>query len=109
MGGIKDSFYGDAPATYPAAPGFTDNNTSRRAAMSMRRTASTLRAEVLRVILAAPHGLTADEVAAAIGQSILAIRPRVTELGREHQPRIRKTTTTRPNESGRPAAVWVRV
>lgn len=105
MGGMKDSFYGDTP--YPAAPGWKerDGGTSRAAARFMGNTAESLRAAVLSAIVASPDGLTADEVAARLGRSPLAIRPRVTELG--EQRRIFKSGRKRPSSTTRPSAVWI--
>lgn len=49
--------------------------------------------------------LTADEVAERIGETVLSVRPRITELSQAGQ--VAKTTLRRPNASGRSAAVWV--
>jgi predicted ArsR family transcriptional regulator len=57
-------------------------------------------AEAIR--LAGP--LTADEVAAALGRSVLAIRPRMTEL--RQAGTIIATGQRRTNDSGRSANVW---
>jgi len=97
--------YGDTPAPYPESPGFKEPTTSRDAARSMESTAATLRVEVLAAIAAAgEHGSTADEAAKAIGQTVLAVRPRVTELLAEGL--IVDTGRTRKNESRRNAKVW---
>lgn len=51
--------------------------------------------------------LTADEVAERTGDSILTIRPRMTEL--KQQGRIVKTPLRRRNKSGKSATVWMLV
>jgi predicted transcriptional regulator len=63
-----------------------------------------LRALVLEVLAAAPAGLTADEIAAKLDASVLAVRPRVSELF--HAGQIVKTGERRTNESGLRAYVW---
>ena len=63
-----------------------------------------LRALVLEVLAAAPDGLTADEIAAKLAASVLAVRPRVSELF--HAAKIEKTGERRLNESGLAAHVW---
>ena len=62
------------------------------------------RALVLAVLAAIPSGLTADEIAAKLGESVLAVRPRVSELF--HAGLIEKTGERRPNASGLNAYVW---
>jgi predicted ArsR family transcriptional regulator len=59
---------------------------------------------VLDVLAATPAGLTADEIAAALGESVLAVRPRVSELF--HDGLIGKTGERRRNHSGLSAYVW---
>lgn len=107
MAGMKDAFYGDTPAPYPSGPGWKerDGSTSRLAARTMSTSVTTLRAAALNAIIDSPAGLTADEVAAKLNHTVHAIRPRVTELG--NQNKIVKSGRTRPNESGRQAAVWI--
>ena len=63
-----------------------------------------LRALVLEVLAAAPSGLTADEIAAKLAASVLAVRPRVSELF--HGGEIVKTGERRTNASGLRAYVW---
>jgi predicted transcriptional regulator len=63
-----------------------------------------LRALVLEALVAAPSGLTADEIAAKLEESVLAVRPRVSELF--HAGVIEKTGERRPNASGLNAHVW---
>jgi predicted ArsR family transcriptional regulator len=89
--------------TYPITPGARDRDTSVDAAESMASRAETLRTKALGVFSRA-DGLTADEAAFAMNASILAIRPRVTELARMGE--IEDTGRRRKNRSGRSAIVW---
>ncbi len=86
---------------YPAAQ---DTDTSRAAAGSMEDCAATLRGQCLAAL--ETRNLTADEIAAAINETVLAIRPRVTEL--RMQGLVFDSGLRRPNESGRKAIVWTR-
>lgn len=93
---------GTLVARYPQACGFKRPGTSEQAAQQMQPQAGTLRAAVLAVLRQRPA--TADEVAAAIGKSILAVRPRLSELSATG--RILETSERRRNASGKMAAVW---
>lgn len=86
---------------YPAAPGFKRDGTSRDAARSMADAAPCLKSQCWSALRDRP--MTADECAAAIGVSILAIRPRFSELLREGL--IEDTGERRANASGRKAQV----
>jgi len=69
--------------------------------------AADLRNRVYIAIAAAgAAGLTSDEAAEALGESILSVRPRVTELSKEKPPRVVPTGARRRNESGMSAKVW---
>lgn len=88
-------------ATYPITAGFKRRGTSVEAAQSIN--AETLRETVLGWLRAhGPH--TADEAAAVLGETVLAIRPRFSELKR--LGRIVETEQRRKNTSGRSAIVW---
>jgi predicted ArsR family transcriptional regulator len=63
-----------------------------------------LRGLVLEILAAAPDGLTADEIAARLAASVLAVRPRVSELF--HAGMIEKSGARRLNQSGLAAHVW---
>lgn len=91
---------------YPNWPGFRARDTSKAAADAMAPKSDTLRAHALHHIRSCDIGLTADEVAKAMNQSVLAIRPRVTELARMNL--IRDSGKRRKNKSGKSAIVWVR-
>jgi DNA-binding transcriptional ArsR family regulator len=104
----KDLF-GDPAKGYPDTPGWKEPSTSRDAAEIMEATAETIRGEALRTLKQSrkcrPIGLTADQVATAIDRSILAVRPRITEL--KIMGLIDRTGERRLNKSGILAAVWV--
>lgn len=103
MGGMKDRYFGDRP--YPATPGYKVPGTAKSAARAVSGRAENMRLRVLGAILKAGHaGLTADEAAAAIGETVLAVRPRVTELA--ERGKIEKTGARRENASGLKANVW---
>lgn len=87
---------------YPHAPGFKREGTSSDAAREVEREASTLRRNCLEVIDL--HPSTADEVAEQLQRSVLAIRPRLSEL--VARGRIVESGERRPNASGKMAVVW---
>lgn len=93
-----------SPDRYPSQPGWKRRDTSRAAAESMKGRAQTLRDAALAVIKQSA-GLTADEVAAHLGESVLAIRPRVTELSAKGL--IFDSRSRRQNASGKRAIVWL--
>lgn len=102
MGSMKDAF-GDRP--YPVTPGFKEPTTSKDAARSINGRAAQLRNRAFAAIAAAGRsGISADEVAAAIGETVLAVRPRITELLK--RDKIEPTGERRKNASGASAAVW---
>lgn len=88
--------------SYPRSPGWKEETTSREAAEAMEGRADTVRAEVLEALKTRP--MTADEVAQALRESVLTVRPRVTELFQEG--RIGRTGERRKNRSGRDAHVF---
>ena len=87
---------------YPDQPGHRGTDTSRAAAASMAPKASLLRDRVLAEIRRCPS--TPDEVAKRLRQTVLAVRPRVTEL--KAKALIVDTGARRKNASGRSAIVW---
>lgn len=87
---------------YPDTPGHQHTDTSLAAAQAIAPDARTLRKQTLDVIRAEPH--TADEVAKLLCYSILAIRPRVTELHKLGH--ITDSGERRRNDSGKLAIVW---
>lgn len=93
------------PSPYGETLGFKEPTTSKEAARKFQRHAKTLQGDVLATILAAPAGLTADEVAAKLNHSVLAVRPRVAELA--EMRKVERSGERRKNASGMSAAVWV--
>ena len=89
---------------YPHAPGFKEHDTARAAAESMKGTVVHLREICLARLAHAPS--TPDEIADWCGASVLAIRPRMSELHK--QGLIVDTGMRRSNASGRSAKVWRR-
>lgn len=91
---------------YPNSAGFTEPTTSRAAAEAINATLTVRQREVIDAMRdAGDLGLTADETAAKIGRDVLAVRPRLTELGK-HKGLIEKTGERRRNESNLLASVW---
>lgn len=104
MGRMKD-LMGDKPV-YPDAPGFKERGgTSEAAAKATEPRVGSLRAQALAEITRLPG--TPDEIAARLNKSVLAIRPRITEL--IDMGLVRKSGKTRPNDSGHEAAVIERI
>lgn len=90
---------------YPEVPGHRGVSTSIAAAEEMKPRAAYLREKCLAYVRRwGMTGSTADECAAYLGESVLSIRPRFTELLRAN--RIEDTGTRRKNDSGRNAIVW---
>jgi predicted ArsR family transcriptional regulator len=88
---------------YPAVPGSKAAGTSSEAAEAMKPRAGILRAKVLDC-LRTRCPLTADECAEMLGDSVLAIRPRFSEL--RALGLVVDTGDRRINDSGRRAIVW---
>lgn len=87
---------------YPNHPGFKDLDASLDAAIEMAPLVTGLRKHVLEQLVV--YDLTADEIASNLDQSVLTIRPRVSEL--RAMGLIEKTGDRRDNRSGKRAAVW---
>lgn len=105
MSRIAEHFFGDRP--YPESPGYRERTTSRDAAKAAASDAATLREKVFQEIAAAgARGLTADEAAMKLDRTVLACRPRVSELAHADPPRIVRTGERRSNGSRLLAAVW---
>lgn len=90
-------------AAYPATPGFKREGTSEQAALEIAPLALTLKAHAL-IALKQKGPMTADECAAHLCRSILAVRPRCTEL--EADGLIEDSGERRTNGSGKSAIVW---
>ena len=96
-----DGRQGQVEAGYPAAAGWKEPTTSREAAATTD--ASTLR-RVVRQCLAVSGAMTADECAERLSESVLAIRPRFSELRALGE--ITDTGERHTNTSGKRAIVW---
>lgn len=91
--------------SYPLGPGHkAPTGPSVEAARAVKQPAKILRARVLEVLRQHPDGRTTDEVAAELGASVLAIRPRFSELNAAGE--IEATNLRRRNSSGLSATVW---
>lgn len=87
---------------YPNVPGHKREDTSRAAAEAMRPKAGILRDKVLACLRKQP--MTADECADTLRETVLTIRPRLSEL--RALDLIIDTGDRRQNDSGRNAIVW---
>ena len=92
-------------SAYPEQPGSKGSDTSALAAQTISGSAALIRTRCLDVLRQHPDGLTADEVAARLGASVLTVRPRISELKRLGS--IADTKRRRRNASGNTAAIWV--
>ena len=90
-------------ATYPHHPGAKVGGTSQDAADAIAEPAPTLRAQVL-ALFHRESQFTTDEAAAKLGLTVLAVRPRFSELRKLGL--IEDSGKRRQNDSGRPANVW---
>lgn len=89
---------------YPDSPGAKVAGTSADAAVAIADHAKTVRRRALVAYAEAfPRGLTPDEVATTVKESILTVRPRCAELKRLGH--IKPTGETRKNDSGHSASV----
>lgn len=89
--------------TYPHHPGAKVDGTSRDAADEMAEHATTLRDQVWQLVKLS-GGITADEAADRLSVSVLAVRPRFSEL--RVMGMIEQTGERRRNVSGMTANVW---
>ena|ERR1700746_2275011 len=87
---------------YPEVPGFKAQETSKAAAQSMEPICTQIQKDCLFTLMFCPQ--TADEIAGQLNMSILAIRPRISELLRKGK--IEDSGERRPNSSGKNAIVW---
>ncbi len=98
----------DYASRYPGRAGHKATDTSAEAATVIEDSgrAAILRQKVLALYRTEGVALTADECASFLRESVLAIRPRVSELGKQFL--IKDSGERRQNESGRNAIVWVK-
>lgn len=99
-----NQFQGSLFDPYPASPGYRLTDTSFKAAkdISSSKRAARLRNRCLEIFKFGEF--TADELARQINESVLSVRPRVTELSKLGE--IVDTGIRRRNESGKFAIVW---
>lgn len=88
---------------YPNSPGFKTPGTSEEAARVIAPKAAILR-EKLYTAFQRYGAMTADEACEVSGVSILAGRPRVSEMVRLGI--LMDTGTRRPSSTGKTSAVW---
>ena len=81
----------------------TSFNAAVRVALNTRNVRDKV-ADFLAAVLAERGPMTADEIAAVLGLSILTVRPRVTDLNKAG--RIEDTGARRQTGSGNAAIVW---
>jgi hypothetical protein len=94
----------DVPV-YPCGPGAKAGGTSAEAGLQIAARARVLRRKVYETIrILSPDGLTADETAQLLKESVLSVRPRVSEL--KALGLIVATGERRRNASGMSANVW---
>jgi len=100
-----DLFGNIEPGRYPDAPGHRGVETSIAAAEAVAPKIGRLQKMALDPIAArGPFGLTADEVADALGLDRYSIQPRTSELRRKAM--IVDSKLRRLNSSGKRAIVW---
>ena len=90
---------------YPCCPSPGVTDTSRQAAEAILPRVQTLREKALAVIRERPS--SADEVSEALNESVLSMRPRVTELFKLGL--IYDSGQRRKNQYGRNCIVWTTV
>jgi predicted ArsR family transcriptional regulator len=100
---MMDTRTPDLFADYPDAPGHKGGDTSRGAAQAIAPRVARLQTRIIAA-LNRRGPMTPDETAAVIGESVLAVRPRFSELARHGV--IEKTGARHANESGMSASVW---
>lgn len=81
---------------YPHSPGYKRNGTSQESATRIAPRTKTLRDRCLSVLKFEP--LSPDEIALRLGESVLSVRPRCSEL--LALGKIRETDERRANASG---------
>jgi hypothetical protein len=84
--------------------GYKGQETSKHAAKEMRGRAASLRKKILVLLSIYKSGLTPDEAAWILEESVLAIRPRFSELNKDNL--ILDTGGRRQNKSNKYAIVW---
>lgn len=90
-------------SNYPNSPGYKRLGTSQEAATEVKASSVSLTERVLK-LLQREGGLTADQCAEKIEASVLAVRPRLSELLKKGL--VRETAERRKNKSGKSAMVY---
>jgi len=91
--------------SYPKSPGSKASGASEDAAEAITGHANNVRDRVLALFTGEyPASFTADQVATALNENILTVRPRVSELRRSGL--IEPTEERRKNRSGLSAHCW---
>src|ERR1051325_7013563 len=88
---------------YPHSPGYKENDTSKKTAQAIVAEADTLREKVATLYKYGAKA-SADKIAEALGRSVLAVRPRVSEL--VAQGKLTDTGMCEKNASGHMAKVY---
>lgn len=89
--------------SYPTErPGFKEHGTSKEAAEKIAGTSEAARGKILSLLWKMPP-MTADEIAAEMGWTVLYTRPRVSELFKMNAI---KKAGRRKNDSGLNAWTW---
>jgi hypothetical protein len=89
---------------FPTENNWKRGETDRDAAACAAEKAPIWRARCLRVVAAAPNGLTACEVAAILDHDVASTRPRITELAK--LKKVEPTGERRRTRLGATAIVW---
>ena len=105
MGEMAAMIEGIIAMQYPHSPGYKEHSTSRMAAKAIRSRAHTITERILALLAKYPNGLTPDAAAALLGVSILACRPRFSELSAKGK--IKQSGVHGVNDTGLRAHVWV--
>jgi hypothetical protein len=90
---------------YPDVPGWKAEGPSHDAAKAVTGRAKTLRDRTYRFLQEQyPNAYSADQIAARLGETILSVRPRVSEL---HKAQLIEAVAVRSkNQSGMTANCW---
>ena len=90
---------------YPNRPGWKALGPSSDAAHAIARRAKTLRNRVHSFLIDRhPAAFSADQIADSLGETILSVRPRVSELNKLGL--VEAANQRRKNESGMTASCW---
>jgi ParB-like chromosome segregation protein Spo0J len=92
----------DAMARYPESPGYKEPTTSKEAAERVAGTSEAARGMILSLLWTKPP-MSADQIAAHFGWTVLYTRPRVSEL---HKMNAIKKAGRVTNASGLSAWAW---